>query len=247
MDGIKTLIFIAFTLVVVCSAEEIPDFLQICHESDPQLSQCVTNSIEALKPLLKTGIPQYDIIGLEPLELGDLLVAGSKTGQGLQISAKDIKVYGAGNFFVKNFKIIEYASKYQFDIELPHLWVVGQYVMDGRVLFLPIKGNGNFSGNFTHGKGDVRLKGIHKEVNGQTHFMVSKLDIKITVQRGKIELENLFGGDKTLGDIINSVINENFETFSQDLIPLIEKSLSRIFKNTGNKIFKRFTLAQLFP
>lgn len=80
------------------------DFLQICHESDPQLSQCVTNSIHALKPLLKTGIPEYDIIGLEPLELGDLLVAGSKTGQGLSISAKDIKVYGAGNFFVKNFK-----------------------------------------------------------------------------------------------------------------------------------------------
>jgi hypothetical protein len=77
--------------------------------------------------------------------------------------------------------------------------------------------------------------------------MVSKLDIKITVQRGKIELENLFGGDKTLGDIINSVINENFETFSQDLIPLIEKNLSRIFKNTANKIFKKFTLAQLFP
>jgi hypothetical protein len=119
--------------------------------------------------------------------------------------------------------------------------------MDGRVLFLPINGAGNLSGNFTQGKGDVRLKGVHKEINGKTHFMVSKLDIKITVQRGKIVLDNLFGGDKTLGDVINSVINDNFETFSQDLIPLIEKSLSRIFKNTGNKIFKRFTLAQLFP
>lgn len=119
--------------------------------------------------------------------------------------------------------------------------------MDGRVLFLPIKGAGNFTGNFTHSNGNVRLKGVHKEVNGQTHFMVTKLDIKVSVQKGKIDLENLFGGDKALGDIINAVINENFETFSQDLIPLIEKSLSRIFKQTGNKIFKRFTLAQLFP
>jgi hypothetical protein len=120
-------------------------------------------------------------------------------------------------------------------------------VVDGRVLFLPITGEGNFTGNFTHGKGDIRLRGVHKELNGATHFVVNKLDIKITVQRGKIELDNLFGGDKTLGDIINSVINENFEAFTTDLIPLIEKSLSRIFKQTGNKIFKRFTLEQLFP
>lgn len=80
------------------------EFLHICHQSNPKLEQCVTNSIEALKPLLKTGIPQYDIIGLEPLDLGNLIVSGSKTGQGLAISARDIKVYGAGNFFVRNLK-----------------------------------------------------------------------------------------------------------------------------------------------
>ncbi|KAG5672044.1 hypothetical protein PVAND_002206 [Polypedilum vanderplanki] len=235
---------------MLCSSnavEEIPDFLHICHKSDPNLSQCVVNSVNTLKPLLATGIPEYDIIPLEPLELGDLLVAGSKTGQGLSISAKGVKVYGSGNFEMKNFKVIEYASKYNFQIGLPHLYVHGKYVVDGRVLFLPITGEGNFTANFTQGQGEIRLRGVHKEINGETHFVVNKLDIKITVQKGKIELENLFGGDKALGDIINTVINENFETFTQDLIPLIEKSLSRIFKQTGNKIFKRFTLAQLFP
>lgn len=81
----------------------IADFLHICHQSDPKLAQCVTDSILFLKPYLKTGIPEYDIISLEPLELGDLLVSGSKTGQGLYISAKDILVHGSGNFNVKNF------------------------------------------------------------------------------------------------------------------------------------------------
>jgi hypothetical protein len=127
------------------------------------------------------------------------------------------------------------------------LFVNGRYIVDGRILFLPITGAGNFTANFTNGKGDIRLKGTPKDVNGETYFNVNKLDIKITVQKGKIEFENLFGGDKTLGDIINRVINDNFDTFVQDLIPLIEKSLSKIFRSTGNKIFKRFTMAQLFP
>lgn len=200
--------------------------------------------------------------------MGDLLVSGSKTGQGLMISAKDILVHGSGNWILTNFtyinncflnfnliklikliffSIVEYASKYAFNIQLPHLFVEGRYVVDGRVLFLPITGNGKITANFTNGEGHVRLKGIQKEINGNIHFVVNNLDIKIKVQSGKIELENLFGGDKTLGEIINNVINDNFDTFTLDLLPLIEKSLARIFKNTGNKILKRFTMAQLFP
>lgn len=81
----------------------IADFLHVCHRTDPNLNQCVANSINFLKPYLKSGIPEYDIISLEPLELGDLLVSGSKTGQGLAISAKDILVYGSGNWNLSNF------------------------------------------------------------------------------------------------------------------------------------------------
>lgn len=145
------------------------------------------------------------------------------------------------------FSIIEYASKYSFQIALPHLYVTGRYIVDGRILFLPVKGAGKFSGNFTNGVGDVRIKGVHKEINGETHFVVNKLDIKVTVQKGKIDLEDLFGGDKVIGEIVNETINQNFDILSLDLIPLIEKSLSRIFKQTANKILERFTMAQLFP
>ena len=124
---------------------------------------------------------------------------------------------------------------------------MGKYNVDGRILFLPVKGAGKFTGNFTGGLGDVNIKGIQKQINGQTHFIVNKLQIKVTVQNGKLDFQNLFGGDKTLGEIINQTINQNFAVFSKEMIPLIEKSLSQIFKKTANKILVRFTMAQLFP
>lgn len=37
---------------------------------------------------------------------------------------------------------------------------------------------GKFSGNFTQGTGDVRIKGIQKKINNETHFIVNKMDIK---------------------------------------------------------------------
>lgn len=80
------------------------DFLKICQHKDPKLNECIANSINTLKPYLKTGIPEYDIISLEPLELGYLIVSGSQTGQGLSISAKGVKVFGSGNWNLKEFE-----------------------------------------------------------------------------------------------------------------------------------------------
>lgn len=127
------------------------------------------------------------------------------------------------------------------------LYVEGGYRVDGRILIIPIKATGKFSGNFTGGTGDVRVKGIQKEINGQKHFVVSKMDIKIKLRKGQISLGELFEGDKILAEVVGQTINQNFELFSQDIIPLIEKSLARIFKRSANKILERFTMAQLFP
>lgn len=238
---------IVFTVMATVTGENIPDFLKICKRSDPNPSGCVINSVNHLKPYLVTGLPEYDIPSLEPIELGEFIIAGSKTDQGLLVTAKDIKAYGASNWNLKNLKVVEFASKYSFQIELPHLYVVGRYNVDGRILIIPLQGAGQFKGNFTGCTANVRIKGIQKQINGQTHLVPDKLDIKITLENGQIHLDNLFGGDKALGQIINKAINENFLLLSQDMIPLIEKSLAKVFKKTATKIHERFTLAQLYP
>lgn len=80
------------------------DFLLVCKKDDPDITGCVHNSVNNLKPYLVTGIPEYGIPSLEPIDLGDLIVAGSKTGQGVLVTAKDIKAYGASNWILKNLK-----------------------------------------------------------------------------------------------------------------------------------------------
>lgn len=50
------------------------------------------------------------------------------------------------------------------------------------------------------GFGNVRIKGDRKVINGKNHLSLAKLDIKIKVGDGKIKLENLFGGDRVLGE-----------------------------------------------
>lgn len=85
-------------------------------------------------------------------------------------------------------------------------------------------------------------------VRGETHVFVKKLTIRVRVGNGSsLRLENLFNGDKTLGDVINQTINQNFDVVSKDIIPIIERALERHFKRTANKIMSRYTERQIFP
>ncbi|GAB0098496.1 uncharacterized protein DMENIID0001_142370 [Sergentomyia squamirostris] len=245
---LRTLCFGALVYIhLIAAYEEVPEYIHICQQTDPDLEQCMINTIHNLRSKLAVGIPELDIPRLEPIDLGDLLVAGSNTQNGLTITAKDIQSYGASDFTIKKIEVIEYGQHYKLQLVLPHLHAKGRYSIDGRVLLLPIKGAGKFTGNFTKSVADVTMILEPKEISGNDHIVLKKLQIRIRVGKGSLYLDNLFSGDKTLGDIINDTINQNFDIVSKDIIPLIERALERHFKKTSNKILSRYTRTQLFP
>lgn len=134
------------------------------------------------------------------------------------------------------------------DVDLPHLYIDGMYQIDGKVLLLPITGSGPMRGNFTGCTGAVRLQGeLRKDGAGEEHLHYSDFRMKISIGNGNLQLENLFGGEQALGDVVNSAINNNFDTFIREIQPLIEKALSEVFLKIANNIVEPFTFRQLFP
>lgn len=86
-----------------------------------------------------------------------------------------------------------------------------------------------------------------RELNGETHAFVKKLTIRVRVGGGSLHLDNLFNGDKALGEVVNQTINQNFDIVSKDIIPIVERALERHFKKTANKIMSHYTEKQIFP
>lgn len=76
------------------------EYIHICKRSDPEYSKCVSDSIVHLTPLMAKGIPELNIPSVEPLVLDELVAI---QGNGLKISAKNIKAHGASDFTVGNF------------------------------------------------------------------------------------------------------------------------------------------------
>lgn len=83
--------------------------------------------------------------------------------------------------------------------------------------------------------------------NGVDYVKFGNLNIKVSVGGAKFRLENLFNGDRTLGEIGNTVINENAQLFIEELIPGFEKSLSKTFLEIANDILTDVTYDEMFP
>ena len=94
---------------------------------------------------------------------------------------------------------------------------------------------------------DVVMNLEPRELNGETHAFVKKLTIRVRVGGGSLHLDNLFNGDKALGEVVNQTINQNFDIVSKDIIPIVERALERHFKKTANKIMSHYTEKQIFP
>lgn len=94
----------------------------------------------------------------------------------------------------------------------------------------------------------VRLIGnkVPRE-DGKEYVKFEHLLMKVSVGKARFRLENLFNGDRTLGEIGNRVINENSQLFVEEMIPGFEKSLSKTFLEIANDVLTDVTFDEMFP
>jgi len=224
----------------------IPEFIHVCKRNDPNLQSCVRTSIEELMPYLRTGIPELNVPSLEPLFIKELVAA---EGSGLKIVTENLKVFGCSNFTIQQLDINLKGNHHQyfFNIKLPHLVLDGRYIVDGRILLIPIRGKGKLTGDIYNVRANVTLTGNVIKKKGEDYLHYNKMVIKIKVVTGKLRLDNLFGGEPVLGEVINSAINANFEQFINELRPIIEKALAKFMLESADGIATSFPYNQLFP
>lgn len=133
-------------------------------------------------------------------------------------------------------------------MDFSKLNIKGEYDVDGQIILLRIRGSGPIIGQFNNCKAFVKLQmEVTKGKDDQNYLKLTDLQTKIFVGSGSLKLENLFGGDPVLGDAINVAINSNFDSFIQEIIPIIESAISNTFTDISNSILMQFPYEKLFP
>lgn len=81
---------------------------------------------------------------------------------------------------------------------------------------------------------------------GKVYAQIDKFSLQFEVSKMQIKLENLFNGDKLLGDNMNVFLNENWPEILKELKPAINYAIEELFKSIINRIFAKLPYEEYF-
>ncbi|GLV39162.1 uncharacterized protein CBL_06213 [Carabus blaptoides fortunei] len=242
----RSVLLVCF-LSVSCAIATIPDYIHICHRNDPEVSKCIIQSVEALRPRLLSGIPELDVPSLEPLILPEIVISRGSGNTNYRAIGKNVNVYGAGTFQVTKLKLDIPNQTYFIGVKFPILKFMSDIDVNARILVVPVKGIGKLEANATNCIGNAILKGDIIEEDGVQKMHFSSLDLDLQIDDIDVHLENIFGGDPVIGQAINQALYENRRQIFDVIKPVAERTASDVLLDLINKIVKNFSYDEVFP
>lgn len=137
-------------------------------------------------------------------------------------------------------------SKYEVYAFVPRIDIVGKYKINGRVLVLPIQGEGNAKLAFDNATLVIKYKPKLVLKKDKQFVQTEKFKLDFDTSRLHIKLENLFNGDKALGDNMNQFLNDNWHDILTELKPAIVYAVEEILKGIINRIFAKIPYEDVF-
>lgn len=235
--------------VLICGTHgALPSTLKLCSRNDPKVEQCIIGAVDHIRKNLAEGDfgEGFDVPKLEPLYVEQMKM---QRGQDFQAIFSKVNVFGASTFKID--RLQSKPSNLSFDLvsSIPKLNFTGKYSLKMKLLFLDLQGKGDIKGTLTNTKLAIKIRGF-TETNGtdsKQYVRFHRLGIRLKIEDGKFQLDNLFNGDPVLGQVGNQVINDNARMFLDELIPGLERNLSRLFTEIVNNLLKNATIDEMFP
>lgn len=92
----------------------------------------------------------------------------------------------------------------------------------------------------------IRFTGTPMEKDGATYMKIDKFQLIADPGRMIYKIDNLFNGDKTLGDNMNLFLNENWADIYKEMRVTIASAFSKIFENVIGHVFTKYPYDKFF-
>ncbi|XP_068900517.1 uncharacterized protein [Tenebrio molitor] len=238
--------FVLFLLVVSCAAVKLPPNFQKCNRKQPDLKECVFKAAQNGISQLTRAYDEVKIINVHPFELPALTIGAGKGPVAVDQKFKNCKLDG--------FHLMK-LDDFEFDLEGKKVMIVGtfpevtmkcEYELDGKILLVPIQG----TGPSTIVLKNVKAKGVfpYEEFKKKDKTFVKFVSSSLTIDPELVSFnfENLFNGDKKLGDNVNQVLNDNWKEVFDDVIQDYIEVFNQILISVFNNLFSKVSLEDAF-
>lgn len=92
----------------------------------------------------------------------------------------------------------------------------------------------------------VKATGKNVVSKGNSYFQADKVISKLEPGKMQLHFENLYRGDKRLGDSTNLFLNENWQDIYKELRPSVEDTFAQVLTGVINNFFAKNKYHTLF-
>lgn len=165
---------------------------------------------------------------LEPVHIDHIYIDLA----GLQLTLRDSKISGLSKSVIDNIHFDGSNKVLQFAYHVAPIILRGKYKAEGRLLILPIEGDGDVTIKIRNLKLFMTMPyEIIKNENGKD--VINLKSYKYTHENKEnthFKLTNLFKGNKALSDAMHKFMNEQWSLISdQFATPIMDRPLQKIF------------------
>ncbi|XP_069681799.1 protein takeout-like [Periplaneta americana] len=235
--------WVGLLLVGVVGSASLPPYLKPCVRTDPNFNACALEHGNEAIPGLLRGDKKYQIPNLNPLNFDQIKVAQS----GLTLTFKDVKIFGLDQAQLENIDMDFDKQHFALWFNMPLLNLLAKYDIKGRLLVLPITGNGDSNITLVNNKFKFDVDFTKEDIKGNVHAVLKNPAANLTPGRMYVHLDNLFGGDNLLGTETNNFLNENWLEVFKDVGPSITEAIAQLLGKIINNISAHFPYDDLFP
>lgn len=225
-------------LVLACvaaaaHAAKLPSYLTPrCSRSlpTPALSACCEKLANQGVSSLAYGDKKLRIPSMRPLIVPHMSLSQGTQQIGLNLTWEPAEIWGLEDSRLYNMTMDWQNKKAVFDVVIPRFTLAGHYKSSGRVLLLPVNGEG--PSNMTvynlrvHYSYDWPIK---KNPDGKEYVTITNSAISISGADGmKLDFQGMFNGDPLLGNQMNAFLNENWRELIREMGPGMAEATGQV-------------------
>ncbi|XP_045472943.1 protein takeout-like [Harmonia axyridis] len=241
MTPLSILLFVGVFIVSVHGGL-LPTYITACKVHSPGFKECAIKNGNAAIPSLSNGDKRLGIPTFNPL-----LVPFIEFSSGsFKLNGTDVVVSGLPKITINDMKVDTGKKKFHLNVTCPEIVLDLNYNIGGKIASLPLEG---------HGKGKVvfyepiiiyDFDYAEYDKNGNKHLDLKKDHLDVFPTKLSLQLNNLFNGNKALGESTNKLLNENWPEVLDEFRPAINEIVGAIIRSVLVPLSKKVPLNEIF-
>ncbi|XP_069682370.1 protein takeout-like [Periplaneta americana] len=222
--------------------QEAPQWLKPCRLKDPNLNSCLKDTFQHMFPALASGIPEINVERFEPLYLPKLGLAKGHGPVTISGSFYNILAHGPSNATATFASIDMKNGVFGLGAYLPDIRIEADYDLQGKVLILPLVGNGPARVHLKNVTTSMSSKFELPRLQGRQIIHIIDMKVDFDIQGMTVHFENLFNGNRILGRTMNTFMNKHALEIVNELKQPLEESFSSVFREIMNDALKHMPI-----